>query len=101
MSTLAALRGSSMALDVYSWLTYKNFYSRRPSRIPWESLQAQFGAGYPETALGKRHFKIKFIGAQKKVGEAYPEALKLQIEADYLLYVPGYPDISPIAPKET
>jgi hypothetical protein len=90
-----------MALDFYCWLTYKNFYSRRPSRIPWEALQAQFGAGYPETAQGKRNFKKKISLVQKKVGEAYPEALKLQIEADYLLYVPGYPDISPIAPKET
>jgi hypothetical protein len=90
-----------MALDFYCWLTYKNFYSRRPSRIPWEALQVQFGAGYPETALGKRHFKSKFLGAHKKVGGVYPEALKLKAEANYLLYVPGYPDVSPLTPKET
>jgi hypothetical protein len=34
MKTLEALRGSSMALDVYCWLTYRNFYARRPSPYP-------------------------------------------------------------------
>jgi hypothetical protein len=101
MSTLEALKGSSMALDIYCWLTYRNFYARRPIRIPWEAMQMQFGAGYPETPQGKRNFKKNFMLANKKVGAAYPEALKLQAETDYLLYVPGYPDVSPIVPKET
>jgi hypothetical protein len=101
MRTLEALKGSSMALDVYCWLTYRNFYSQRPSRILWETLQAQFGAGYPETPRGKRNFKIKFLEALKKVGIAYPEAQKLRAETDALIYVPGYPDVSPVMPSET
>jgi hypothetical protein len=101
MSTMEALRGSSMALDIYFWLTYKNFYSKRPSRIPWEALQAQFGAGYPDTPQGKRNFKKKFLLALQKVGTVYPEAQKLQAEADVLVYVPGFPDVSPLVPKET
>jgi hypothetical protein len=100
MKTLEALRGSSMALDIYCWLTYRNFYAQRASRIPWEALQAQFGAGYPNTARGKRNFKIKFLEALKKVSVAYPEAQKLQAETDVLVYVPGYPDVSPLTPKE-
>jgi hypothetical protein len=99
-STLAALRGSSMALDVYCWLTYRNFYAKHPSRIPWEALQMQFGAGYPETALGKRHFKSKFLEALKKVGVAYPEAQKLQADTDALVFIPGYPDVLPIVAKD-
>jgi hypothetical protein len=101
MSTLEALKGSSMALDIYCWLTYRNFYAQRPSRIAWETLQAQFGAGYPMDARGKRNFKQNFTLAHKKVGAAYPEALKLQVETDYLLYVPGYPDVAPIVPYVT
>ena len=99
MRTLEALKGSSMDLDIYCWLTYRNFYAQRPSRILWETLQAQFGAGYPETALGKRHFKSKFLEALKKVGNAYPEAQKLRAETDALIYVPGFPDVSPIVPS--
>jgi hypothetical protein len=101
MKALEMLRGSSMALDVYCWLTYRNFYAQKSSRIPWEVLQAQFGAGYPETAQGTRNFKKKFLLALKKVREAYPEAQKLQVETDMLVYVPGYPDIAPLPPQKT
>jgi hypothetical protein len=101
MSTLAELRGSAMCLDIYTWLTYRNFYALRPSRILWEKLQAQFGAGYPETLQGRRDFKKNFLLALKKVGEAYPEAQKLRAETDVLVYIPGFPDVSPIVPSET
>ena len=100
MRTLEALKGSSMDLDIYCWLTYRNFYAQKPSRIPWAVLQAQFGAGYPETLRGKRDFKRNFLLALKKVGTAYPEALKLQAETNVLVYVPGYPDVSPLVPSE-
>jgi hypothetical protein len=99
MSTLGMLRGSSQSLDLYLWLTYRNFYARRESRIPWEALQRQFGAGYPETAQGKRNFKKKFLLALQSVGEVYPEAQKLRVEQDVLVYVPGYPDVAPITPR--
>jgi hypothetical protein len=101
MKTLEALRNSSMCLDIYCWLTYRNFYAKHPSRIPWEALQAQFGAGYPETAQGKRDFKKKFLLSLKKVSVAYPEAQKLRVETDYLLYIPGLPDVAPITSTET
>jgi hypothetical protein len=100
MKALEALRGSSMALDMYCWLTYRNFYAKRSSRIPWEVLQAQFGAGYPETTQGKRNFKKKFLLALQKVATAYPEAEKLKAEEDALIYVPGYPDVSPLIAGE-
>jgi hypothetical protein len=71
------------------------------AHIPWEALQAQFGAGYPETAQGKRDFKKNFLLSLKKVSVAYPEAQKLQAETDVLVYVPGYPDVAPPVPEET
>jgi hypothetical protein len=98
MSTLGMLRGSSQALDLYLWLTYRNFYARRESRIPWKALQRQFGAGYPETTRGTLNFKRMFLLALKKVGEVYPEAQKLRAETDVLVYVPGYPDVAPVTP---
>jgi hypothetical protein len=98
MKTVEAIRNSSMALDIYCWLTYRNFYAKRSSRIPWEALQAQFGAGYPETSQGKRDFKKKFLLALRKVANAYSEAERLRAEEDALISVPGYPDVSPLAP---
>lgn len=96
MSTLEALKGSSLALDIYCWLTYRNFYAKNISYIPWTALQGQFGAGYPTTPQGKRDFKKNFLLALKKVSGAYPEALKLSAEENCLIYIPGMPDISPV-----
>lgn len=71
---LKALRRSPMALDIYCWLTYRNSYLRKPTTIPWEGLQAQFGAGYPDTGQGKRDFKKSFLAHLKKVLTIYPDA---------------------------
>lgn len=100
MSTLEALKGSSLALDVYAWLTYRNFYSKRASRIPWAAFQNQFGASYPLTTRGRLDFKRNFVLALKKVAAAYPEAEKLRVEPEYLVYIPGKPDVPPIVPSE-
>jgi len=101
MEILEALRSSSIALDVYCWLTYRNSYAKKTSYIPWEALQMQFGAGYPLTAQGKRNFKKKFIEALKRVALFYPAAYNLTAEEDALIFVPGYPDVPKIDAKST
>lgn len=93
MAALKALRKSPLALDIYMWLTYKNSYAKHPVVISWESLQLQFGAGYPETAQGKADFKRKFKYALKKIGIVYPETRKLSIEANGLKFIPGLPHV--------
>jgi hypothetical protein len=93
MEALKALRKSPMALDIYMWLTYKNSYSTKPVIISWESLQMQFGAGYPETSQGKANFKLKFREALKKVCIAYPDAKKLRVLRNGLEYIPGSPHV--------
>jgi hypothetical protein len=93
IAALKALRKSPLALDIYMWLTYKNSYAKKPVIISWESLQLQFGAGYPETAQGKSDFKRKFKYALKKIGVVYPETRKLSIEATGLKFVPGLPHV--------
>ena len=60
-----------MALDIYVWLTYRNSYLRRPTLVPWAALQAQFGAGYSDSAQGLRDFKKAFREALKKVVTIY------------------------------
>ena len=71
---LKALKKSPLALDIYCWLTYRMSYLKKPTTIPWEGLQAQFGSGYPETDQGKRDFKKKFLLHMKKVLTVYPKA---------------------------
>jgi hypothetical protein len=93
MEALKILRKSPMALDIYMWLTYKNSYSRETTVRSWESLQMQFGAGYPDDAQGKADFKRKFKKALEKIGTVYGEANKLKALPEGLLYVPGSPHV--------
>jgi hypothetical protein len=74
MRAIKALKSSSMALDIYCWLTHRNSYLSRRTEIPWPALQMQFGAGYPMTSLGTRHFKHKFKQQLKRVLVVYPQA---------------------------
>ena len=74
MRALRALRGSSMRLDIYSWLTYRMSYLERATTIPWEALQGQFGADYPLNTQGLRDFKKSFLAQLQSVLTVYPSA---------------------------
>ncbi len=67
---LRALRRSPLALDIYTWLTYRMSYLSKPTEIPWEALAAQFGSDYASL----KHFKPQFRLALKKVLMQYPSA---------------------------
>lgn len=70
MDALKALKKSPMALDIYCWLTYRMSYLKNSTLIPWEALQAQFGADYERT----RDFKRYFLNQLRGVSVVYPEA---------------------------
>jgi len=67
---LKALRRSPLALDIYTWLTYRMSYLSKQTEIPWEALAAQFGSDYSDL----KHFKPEFRFALKKVLLQYPRA---------------------------
>lgn len=70
MRALKALRQSPMALDIYTWLTYRMSYLRKPTVIPWGALQLQFGAEYKR----ERDFRRFFLERLKAVQAVYPDA---------------------------
>ena len=74
LRALHALKRSPMALDIYSWLTYRMSYLKKQTEIPWEAFQTQFGAGSPETTQGQRDFKKNFLKHLRSVLVVYPEA---------------------------
>jgi hypothetical protein len=84
LRALKALKGSPLALDIYSWLTYRMSYLRRPCLIPWEALQTQFGADYGRL----RDFKRKFLSHLADVLHVYPAA-RLSDQATGLLLRPS------------
>lgn len=94
-----ALRGSPLAMDVYTWLTYRLSYTKTRSRpIRWEPLMMQFGSSFSnEDAV--RNFKKAFLRALKLVLVVYPHA---NVEADEkgLVLLPSRPHVAPLpAPR--
>jgi hypothetical protein len=67
MRAIKALKKSPMALDIYTWLTYRVSYLKRPTAISWASLAMQFGSSYSR----QRDFKTAFTSELKKVVTVY------------------------------
>ena len=74
MRALNVMKDSSMAIDLYCWLTYRLSYLDKKTEIPWVLLQKQFGANYANTKQGKYQFKRKLKVQLKKVISIYHEA---------------------------
>jgi hypothetical protein len=88
-----ALRGSPLAMDVYTWLTYRMSYTERRTRpIPWEALMGQFGSNY-DTTRAVLDFKRAFIKALKTVQIVYPRAI-VKIEDNGIILLPSPPHVA-------
>ena len=74
LRALKALKGSPMALDIYTWLTHRFSYLREARVIPWDALRLQLGAEYKDTRQGRNAFKTATMKHLKKVLVLYPEA---------------------------
>lgn len=93
-----ALRGSPVAMDLYTWMTYRMSYIERSTRpVPWEALMLQFGSDYavdpndPKRAV--REWRNKsFKPALAVVREIYPEANFEVIERGLILH-PSKPHV--------
>ena len=70
LNVVHALR-SSVAIDIYVWLTYKMNVLNKPLKITWRQLKFQFGSEYSDDANGIKNFKAKFIAQLKIVLEHY------------------------------
>jgi len=79
------LKASPMAIDIYSWLSYRYSYLRRHSPpISWKSLEMQFGANYSRT----RDFRHAVVEALQKVKIVYPAA-KYTVSSNGLILYPS------------
>jgi len=67
MRAMTALKHSPLALDIYTWLTYRTSYLKAPTVIPWQSLAFQMGSDYSRL----RAFKEAFAGELRKVMLVY------------------------------
>jgi len=69
---LAALKHSSLALDVYTWLAHRlcRITDSHGAKLSWENLRAQFGEEYSDP----KNFKREFLKALQQVSVVYPDA---------------------------
>ncbi len=74
MQALAALRGSPMRLDIYSWLTWRMSYLQRPTVVPWNGLMLQFGSGLADSKQGRQQFRRDFAKHLREVLVVYRDA---------------------------
>lgn len=81
LRAIKVLKGSALALDIYSWLVYRLGYLTKPTTIPWELLQGQFGSDYAPTKSGRYAFKKEFQEQLRAVLQLYATA---KVTADSL-----------------
>lgn len=60
---------SPFRFDLYAWLTYRAATLSKPTRIPWFSLAAQFGADYSRV----RDFRRRLRWALDALRQSWPE----------------------------
>lgn len=88
---LLSERGGPLAMDIYLWLSYRLFVARRPTLVPWEALQSQFGS-----QTGRlRKFKELFTSKLILISLVYPEAVFDETDKGLMLY----PSPSPLGRK--
>ena len=68
LRALRLLKRSPLALDIYVWLTYRMSYLKKPTLVPWKSVEAQFGADYSRL----RDFRSHAVTQLEKVIRVYP-----------------------------
>ncbi len=101
ITAFKVLNGSPLAMDLYTFLTYRYSYLERPTTIPWVSLQNQLGSNYAFTPEGTRDFKNKgIIPALIKIHAIYPEA-KFKIEAEGLTLLPSRTHVAKVGFSST
>jgi Plasmid encoded RepA protein len=89
---LAGLQGSSLALDIYTWLSHRLHRVSRMTgeRVTWSNLADQFGQEYNEI----KDFKKTFQKALISVRAVYPDARLDEVRGGYIL-LPSKPPVPP------
>jgi len=81
LNVVHALR-SSVAIDIYIWLTYKMNVLSKPIKITWRQLKFQFGSEYSDDPIGIKNFRAKFSAQLKLVLDHYNA--NIQATSEYL-----------------
>ena len=84
---IARLKHSSLALDLYVWLTYRLHPLKKETTVPWHALSDHFGS-----ESGHRQLAFRLKDVLKDVIAVYPEA-DVEPTARGLLLRPSKPSV--------
>jgi len=87
LRALRALKASSLALDIYMWLSHRTFYLDKPQKLPWQALAGQLGSDYKDLKV----FRYYVRKAVTKIKAFWPE---LNADFDDLEIITLYPSKS-------
>ena len=88
LNALKALRKSSLAMDLYLWLTFRMKGVRRPLRLTWAQLCKQFSETEGLSGGTAREFARRMRVQLSRVVEVWPE-LKISFERGCLVLMPS------------
>lgn len=94
MRVLRAIKQSPLALDLYTWLTYRVSRLDRPVALSWSQLHDQFGADYKEAKVFAQEAKKHL----RRLRVLWPE-LRYETPRGRLLVHPGKPHVPRVKGK--
>lgn len=89
LRAIRKLRRSPFAIDIYAWLTYRMSYLKKPTLVPWTSLEVQFGSDYARL----RDFRNHAVTQLENVIRVYPTVRLSQTDPGLRLY-PSPPHVA-------
>lgn len=89
MGIISAIKQSSLALDLYAWLTHRVTYLEKDTRISWVSIAGQVGSEYKDI----RDFKKKAREALKKLCLIWPGLKVEEVRGGIKLLKPSTPSV--------
>jgi hypothetical protein len=81
MGIVSAIKQSPLALDLYTWLTYRMLSINKPTRVSWTALSSQLGSDY----TSERDLKKKAKEALRKIYSLWPDLVIDEVDGGILL----------------
>jgi hypothetical protein len=92
LRAIQALKQSSLALDIYTWLNHRMSYLDKQVRIPWKSIEQHIGSDYKSTREFSRWSREALI----KIKAIWPE-LQVDFVHGGLLLKPSRPHVQRVS----
>lgn len=92
MRILKEIKRSPLGIDLYTMLTYRVSYLKKPTAITWRQLHGQFGSDYNDDKNGMDNFTKAVKRELEKIKTAWPD-LQYETPRGRLVLHPSQPSV--------